>query len=124
MTRLIANNAAGVIRWNKPDAIESAYIEFATADDSVIATVVALDKDGNELTRFAHPTLSQPDLSAFTSAATCSDTPLTSDLVHPILFSIPPFLPIHGLLSSSLSSPWSFHNLIPFFLSSSLPPVS
>src|SRR3546814_9857106 len=57
MTRLIANNAAGGIRWNKPDAIESAYIEFATADDSVIATVVALDKDGNELTRFSHPTL-------------------------------------------------------------------
>src|SRR3546814_4826439 len=51
MTRLIANNAAGGIRWNKPDAIESAYIEFATADDSVIATVVALDKDGNEIGR-------------------------------------------------------------------------
>jgi hypothetical protein len=26
MTRLIANNAAGGIRWNKPDAIETAYI--------------------------------------------------------------------------------------------------
>src|SRR3546814_14496381 len=33
MTRLIASNAAGGIRWNKPDAIETAYIEFATADD-------------------------------------------------------------------------------------------
>src|SRR3546814_3917832 len=33
MTRLIANNAAGGIRWNKPDAIESAYIEFATRSE-------------------------------------------------------------------------------------------
>src|SRR3546814_16273348 len=32
LTRLIANNAAGGIRWNKPDAIESAYNELATAD--------------------------------------------------------------------------------------------
>src|SRR3546814_18377927 len=69
MNRLIANNAAGGIRWNKPDAIESAYIEFATADDSVIATVVALAKDGNELTRFSHPPLAQPDLAAFAATA-------------------------------------------------------
>src|SRR3546814_12408585 len=87
MTRLIASNAAGGIRWNKPDAIETAYIEFATADDSVIATVVALDKDGNELTRFEHPTLAQPDLSAFTAAATGSDKRLTEELGHHILVS-------------------------------------
>src|SRR3546814_19410321 len=93
MTRLIASNAAGGIRWNKPDAIETAYIEFATADDSVIATVVALDKDGNELTRFEHPTLAQPDLSAFTAAATGSDKRLTEELGHHILVSSPPFNP-------------------------------
>src|SRR3546814_691602 len=82
MTRLSASNAAGGSRWNKPDAIETAYIEFATADDSVIATVVTLDKDGNELTRFEHPTLAQPDPSDFTAAATGSDKHITEAHGH------------------------------------------
>jgi hypothetical protein len=73
MTRLITNNAAGGIRWNKPDAIETAYIDFAQADDSVIANVVSLDKDGNELLRFSHPTLSQADLTDFIKTAAGSE---------------------------------------------------
>src|SRR3546814_9294567 len=89
MTRLIANDAAGGIRWNKPDAIESAYIEFATADDSVIATVVALDKDGNELTRFSHPTLAQPDLAAFAAAAKGSEARHAVEAGDHILVSSP-----------------------------------
>src|SRR3546814_19550526 len=104
MTRLIASNAAGGIRWNKPDAIETAYIEFATADDSVIATVVALDKDGNELTRFEHPTLAQPDLSAFTAAATGSDKRLTEELGHHILVSSTAFNPMDGSIAGTVIS--------------------
>src|SRR3546814_14229924 len=91
MTRLIANNAAGGIRWNKPDAIESAYIEFATADDSVIATVVALDKDGNELTRFKHPTLAQPDLTAFAATAKGSEARHSVEAGDHTLVSSPAF---------------------------------
>src|SRR3546814_15389916 len=91
MTRLIANDAAGGIRWNKPDAIESAYIEFATADDSVIATVVALDKDGNELTRFSHPTLAQPDLAAFAATAKGSEARHAVEAGDHILVSSPAF---------------------------------
>src|SRR3546814_17853093 len=61
MTRLIASNAAGGIRWNKPDAIETAYITFATRADSVIPTVVTLETHGTEPTASEHPPPTQPD---------------------------------------------------------------
>src|SRR3546814_19033586 len=69
MTRLIANNAAGGLPWNTPHAIESAYIEFPPADESVIATVVYLAQDGHEPHRHTHPTLTPPDLPHFAATA-------------------------------------------------------
>jgi methyl-accepting chemotaxis protein len=111
MTRLIANNAAGGIRWNKPDAIESAYIDFATADDSVIATVVALDKDGNELTRFSHPTLAQPDLAAFAAATKGSEKRHAEELGHHILISSPAFNPKDNTFIGTVIIAWSVENL-------------
>src|SRR3546814_15319627 len=111
MTRLIANDAAGGIRWNKPDAIESAYIEFATADDSVIATVVALDKDGNELTRFSHPTLAQPDLAAFAATAKGSEARHAVEASDHILVSSPAFNAKDGSFIGTVLIAWSGEDL-------------
>jgi len=111
MTRLVANNAAGGIRWNKPDAIEAAYIDFATAEDSVIATVVALDKDGNELTRFKHPTLAQPDLTAFTATVKGSDKRHAQELGGHILLSSPAYNPKDGSFIGTVVIAWSVENL-------------
>ena len=111
MTRLIANNAAGGIRWNKPDAIEAAYIDFATAEDSVIATVVALDKDGNELTRFTHKTLAQTDLADFVKQATGAEERQIAELENHILVSYPAFNPKDNSFIGTVIIAWSIENL-------------
>ena len=111
MNRLIANNAAGGIRWNKPEAIESAYIDFATAEDSVIATVVALDKDGNELTRFSHPTLAQTDLSAFIAATKGAQDRHLEELDNHILISSPAFNPKDNSFIGTVIIAWSIEEL-------------
>ncbi|HMA13711.1 MAG TPA: methyl-accepting chemotaxis protein [Kiloniellaceae bacterium] len=111
MTRLIANNAAGGIRWNKPDAIESAYIDFATADDSVIATVVTLDKDGNELTRFSHPTLAQTDLATFAATAKGSEQRLVQESEHHILVAYPAFNAKDNTFTGTVIIAWSVEKL-------------
>jgi methyl-accepting chemotaxis protein len=111
MTRLIANNAAGGIRWNKPDAIESAYIDFATADDSVIATVVALDQEGNELTRFSHPTLAQADLTAFIAATKGSESRQQQQLGNHILISSPALNAKDNTFIGTVVIAWSVEEL-------------
>ena len=111
MTRLIANNAAGGIRWNKPEAIESAYIDFATAEDSVIATVVALDKEGKELTRFSHPTLAQADLTAFINEAKGSEQRHMTELDNHVLVSSPALNPKDGTFIGTVIIAWSIENL-------------
>ena len=111
MTRLIANNAAGGIRWNKPDAIETAYIDFANADDSVIASVVALDKDGNELTRFSHETLTQADLTDFIKKTTGSEERHLEELPNHILVSSPALNPKDGSFIGTVIIAWSIEDL-------------
>ncbi len=111
MTRLIANNAAGGIRWNKPDAIETAYIDFANAEDSVIANVVALDKDGNELIRFSHPTLTQADLTAFIGEAKASSERHFKELENHVLVSSPALNPKDGSFIGTVIIAWSIEEL-------------
>ena len=111
MTRLIANNAAGGIRWNKPDAIETAYIDFANAEDSVIANVVALDKDGNELIRFNHPTLTQADLTAFIGTAKGSSERHFEELENHVLVSSPALNPKDGSFIGTVIIAWSIEEL-------------
>jgi methyl-accepting chemotaxis protein len=111
MTRLIANNAAGGIRWNKPDAIEGAYIDFATAEDSVIATVVSLDRDGNELTRFSHPTLAQTDITAFTTMVNGSEARHAQETGNHVLVSSPAFNPKDGSFIGTVIIAWSVEKL-------------
>jgi len=111
MTRLIANNAAGGIRWNKPDAIETAYIDFATAPDTVIASVVSLDKDGNELTRFTHKTLAQADLTDFIAKTTGSEERQVAELANHILVSSPAFNPKDNSFIGTVIIAWSVEDL-------------
>jgi methyl-accepting chemotaxis protein len=111
MTRLIANNAAGGIRWNKADAIETAYIDFATASDSVIANVVTLDKDGNELTRFNHETLTQADVTAFIGTATGSEERHMEELENHVLVSSPALSPKDGSFIGTVIIAWSIEAL-------------
>ncbi|MEQ8357352.1 MAG: methyl-accepting chemotaxis protein [Kiloniellaceae bacterium] len=111
MTRLIADNAAGGIRWKKPDAIEAAYTDFANADDSVIANVVALDKDGNELIRFNHPTLTQPELASFIEEAKGSVERHTAKLKDHVLVSGPALNPKDGSFIGTVIIAWSVEAL-------------
>ena len=111
MTRLIANNAAGGIRWKKSDAIEAAYIDFATADDSVIANVVALDKDGNELTRFDHPSLTQANLTDFLGKASGSEERHMVEHNNHVLISSPALSPKDGSFIGTVIIAWSIEDL-------------
>ncbi|MEO3429394.1 methyl-accepting chemotaxis protein [Pelagibius sp. CAU 1746] len=111
MTRLIANNAAGGIRWNKPDAIETAYIDFATAEDSVIANVVALNKDGEELIRFNHPSLTQADMNAFIGEAKGASERHFQRLENHVLISSPALNPKDGSFIGTVIIAWSIEGL-------------
>ncbi len=111
MTRLIANNAAGGIRWNKTDAIETAYIDFANADDSVIANVVALNKDGEELIRFNHQSLAQADLTAFIETAKGSEERHLENTANHILVSSPALNAKDGSFIGTVIIAWSIEGL-------------
>ena len=111
MTRLIANNAAGGIRWKKNDAIEVAYIDFANAPDSVIANVVTLDKDGTELLRFNHPTLTQANLDAFIATAKGSEERHFQEVENHVLVSSPALSPKDNSFIGTVIIAWSIEEL-------------
>ena len=111
MTRLIANNAAGGIRWNKPEAIETAYIDFANAEDTAIANVVALDKDGQELTRFGSATLPQADLGTFVEAVRGAEERVVERTPRHILIADPALSPKDGSFIGSVVIAWSIEQL-------------
>jgi methyl-accepting chemotaxis protein len=111
MTRLVANNAAGGIRWKKPDAIEAAYIDFANADDSVIADVVTIDKDGNELTNFANNKLTQADMSEFIAKVKGSEERHTLETANHILVSSPAYNPKDNSFIGTVIIAWSIEGL-------------
>ena len=111
MTRLIADNAAGGIRWNKPESIETAYIDFANAEDSVIANVVALNKEGEELIRFNHPTLTQADLTAFLADVKGSEERKKIEHGNHIMVSSPAFNPKDGSFIGTVVIAWSIEAL-------------
>ena len=68
MTRLLAQNVSGGIRWKKAKVIETSYAEFVSSSDSDVATVVTLGIDGAELTRFEHAELPPVEFTSLTSA--------------------------------------------------------
>ncbi|NIA69503.1 HAMP domain-containing protein [Pelagibius litoralis] len=111
MTRLIANNAAGGIRWKKPESIETAYIDFANAADTAIANVVALDKEGNELIRFDSKTLPQTDLTAFIGKAKGFEERMIENSASHILISSPALSPKDGSFIGSVIIAWSIEEL-------------
>ena len=111
MTRLIANNAAGGIRWKKPEAIETAYIDFANAEDTAIAHVVALDKDGNDLIRFDSNKLPQTDITGFVAGAKGAEAQMLEQTASHILISSPAFSTKDGSFIGSVIIAWSIEEL-------------
>ncbi|WP_420348869.1 methyl-accepting chemotaxis protein [Pelagibius sp.] len=111
MTRLITNNAAGGIRWKKAESIEAAYIDFANAEDTAIANVVALDKEGAELIRFDSKTLPHGDLDAFIEGARGSEERLVQETPTHILVSSPALSPKDGSFIGSVIIAWSIEQL-------------
>ena len=65
ISQLLGKNIAGGIRWNKPEAIERAYMEFANADNSMISDIITLSSDGTVLTTYQSSNLATYNLSAF-----------------------------------------------------------
>ncbi|MDX1484056.1 MAG: methyl-accepting chemotaxis protein [Alphaproteobacteria bacterium] len=62
ITTLIADRAAGGLRWGRKEAVEEAYDRFAKAKDSAIANIVTFDNSGQTLTTYASERLSNFDL--------------------------------------------------------------
>jgi len=62
ISKLLANNVAGGLRWNKPDVVESAYADFANAEDSAIASLFTFSRDGQTVTTYASDSLLPYDL--------------------------------------------------------------
>ncbi len=65
ITRLLAVNVAGGVRWKKPEVVEAAYADFVAAQDSMIANIVTFTKDGSVLTSYESTKLERADLQAF-----------------------------------------------------------
>jgi len=73
ITQLLAKNVAGGIRWNKPEAIERAYADFADADGSVISNIVALNQNDEILTNFKSSSLESFDLSSLLKSGVAAE---------------------------------------------------
>ena len=73
ITRLLAVNVAGGVRWKKAEAVKSAYADFVAAEDSMIANIVTFTSDGSVLTRYESTKLEGADLEAFTEAGLAAD---------------------------------------------------
>ncbi len=67
ITQLLAKNVAGGLRWEKAEAVERAYLEFAKAEDSAIASIATANRDGEVFTTFESAALSGLDLRPFLS---------------------------------------------------------
>ncbi len=65
ITQLLAENISGGVRWNKTDAIERAYTDFANAEGSMISDIVTLGGDDSVLTSYRSAKLETYDLEAF-----------------------------------------------------------
>ena len=49
ITKLLANQVSGGVRWKKASSIETAYKELATSESSGLASLGVFDTDGTVL---------------------------------------------------------------------------
>ena len=69
ITRLLAVNVTGGVRWKKAEAVEAAYADFVAADDSMIANILTFTGDGSVLTRYRSRGLETVELERIARAA-------------------------------------------------------
>ncbi len=69
ISEFIAADIASGLRWKKIEAVEEAYARIAKKEDSLLATVVTLDADGNTVAEYKSEVLSQTDLSPYFAKA-------------------------------------------------------
>jgi len=62
ITKLLASNVSGGIRWNKPEAIKKAYAWVVHHKDSDIGAIAAIDKAGVQITHEASKGFKKFDL--------------------------------------------------------------
>ncbi|MEM8877988.1 MAG: HAMP domain-containing methyl-accepting chemotaxis protein [Pseudomonadota bacterium] len=74
VTRLIANNAAGAVRWQKADAIVDSYQAVLDDPKKPAYAIVAIDVDGNLLTEHGTERMSAAELHAAMKTALTSAT--------------------------------------------------
>ena len=68
ITRLLAVNVAGGVRWKKKEAVEEAYADFVVEEGSMISNIQTYTRDGSLLTNFESERLDTLDLSAYVSS--------------------------------------------------------
>jgi len=52
IVKLLASQVSGGVKWNKPEAIESAYADFAGEEDSELASLAVFDAAGAQMSRY------------------------------------------------------------------------
>lgn len=67
ITRLLAENISGGVRWSKVEAIERAYTDFANAEGSMISDIITLGSDDAVLTTYRSSKLDPYNLDSFLS---------------------------------------------------------
>jgi methyl-accepting chemotaxis protein len=117
ITKLLANNVAGGLRWNKAEAVENAYDAFATSDSSVIASIHTFNKGGEILTRFDSDRFQAYDLDNATelsTQATWSDGVYISRSADHVVVVAPAGADNDGNRYGTLAVAWSLiHSVIP-----------
>ena len=63
VTKVLSENVAGGLKWNKAEAVEKAYHGFASGTDSGVAAIATWNAHGGSITKFAAPGFEGFDLS-------------------------------------------------------------
>ena len=114
ITKLLANNVTGGLRWNKAEVVEKAYDAFATGEGSVIASIRTFNKDGEILTRFDSDRFQAYDLNdavKLSAQATASDGVYISRSADHVVVVAPAGADKEGNRYGTLAVAWSLSDL-------------
>ena len=76
ITRLLAVNVAGGVRWKKSEAVEEAYADFVAAENSMISNIQTFTRDGSLLTDYESDQLETVDLSLYAARGLAAENGL------------------------------------------------
>ena len=88
ITRLLAVNVAGGVRWKKTEAVEEAYADFVAAEDSMISNIQTFTRDGSLLTDYESDRLDGLNLSKYAAQGLAAEDGLFQANVgsHSVVF--------------------------------------